>query len=134
MAGDLDVTERAVLQEWADVAAAGQARRTPGQGALGQDGERVIHRYGRVAIVADRAPGRQPGAQALTADDSRLSELERRGLQALQLRESAQYRDEKAHRPRAEELWDMPDCTSVVPTPDMSGGAARALAQAAGPT
>jgi hypothetical protein len=129
MAGDLDVTERAVLQESTEAA---RARSAPAQEGV----ERVIHRYGRLGILAgEAAEGEQPAGAARSAveDDSGLSELERLGLRALRLRESSQYRQEKANRPRAGEQWDMPDCTTVVPTPEITGGQARA-AQAAGPT
>ncbi len=74
MAGDLDVTERAVLQDPAG------ARGAPAATAESQDGERVIHRYGRLGIVAGEPQAAR--APAVT-DDAGLSDLERLGLRAL---------------------------------------------------
>ncbi len=126
MAGDLGIRELAVV----DGATAADAR---GRSAQAQGP--VIHRYGRVSIVAagseaegePRARGVQPGD--LPGD---LTDTERMGLAALQLRDSAEYQTAKRNRPRAGDNWDMPNCTKVVPTPRAS---ARAVgARAAGPT
>jgi hypothetical protein len=138
MAGDLDITERAVLD---DAAAARSAAAQP----RGQDGERVIHRYGRLGIVAEAPGAAQPGAAqpgtaqpgaaraATVVDDSGLTNVERLGLRALRLRESGDYQQEKANRPRAGEQWDMGDCTTAAPAPPVIGVQARD-ARAAGPT
>ncbi len=123
MAGDLEITEQAVWDQPADAAR-----------AIGEQDERVIHRYGRLGVVA--APGGSgPAAAAApsvpaTAD---LSDVERLGLAALQLRESQEYRTEKANRSRAGQEWDMPDCTTVIPTPPSAQAIARD-ARASGPT
>jgi hypothetical protein len=121
MAGDLDMTEHAVWDQPTDGARAG-----------GEQDERIIHRYGRLGILA--VPGGGPPAlRAAVPDTADLRDVERLGLDALRLRESAEYQREKANRARAGESWDMPDCTTVVPTPP----AARSLAPdvaAAGPT
>src|SRR4029434_7061867 len=61
---------------------------------------------------------------------SGLTEVERMGLAAFRLRESREFRTAKRNRPRAGELWDMPNCTTVVPTP----AGARARMAAAPPT
>jgi hypothetical protein len=99
MAGDLGSIERAVL-----------ATTAPVRG-------RVIHRYGRLAILAlpdEAAAGELPGEIEAPAG---LDEVERLGLAALRLRESDAYRAAKRHRPRAGDVWDMRDCTTVVPAP-----------------
>jgi len=119
MAGDLDVIEQAV---WNQPAAAART-------AVGEQDERIIHRYGRLGILAVPG-GDRPPAEAADRAPADLSEVERLGLAALRLRESAPYQQEKASRPRAGEDWDMPDCTSVVPQPPTS----RSLAEAAAPT
>jgi hypothetical protein len=127
MAGDLDITEQAVLED-AATPGARSAREEPGE----QDGARVIHRYGRLGIVAGAEAAVGAGARS-AIDDTGLSELERLGLRALRLRESGDYREAKRNRPRAGEEWDMPDCTTVVPTPQVPESMARD-ARAAGPT
>src|SRR5262252_8725716 len=108
MAGDLGITERAVLEGAAAAAAALDLQ------AWGP----AIHRYGRVSILA--VPGRAderpvPGAAELTESLDGLSEVEQLGLAALRLRESESYRAVKRNRPRAGEPWDMPSCINVVP-------------------
>jgi FG-GAP-like repeat len=126
MAGDLDITERAVLESLPLTATTALSRQAPGP---------VIHRYGRVSILAvPPAAISEPvaGASELTEPPDGLNELERLGLVALRLRESNDYQYGKRNRHRAGEQWDMPSCTTVVPSP-LAG--ARALgATSAGPT
>jgi hypothetical protein len=125
LAGDLQVTERAIIQTAAEAGAA--AART--------GGGRVIHRYGRVSIVAlpDRAAiGRLPGAVPTTESMAELDQVERLGLAALQLRESAGYRAAKLNRSRAAQDWEMPDCTTVAPGPPPAVLAAAAPAPTSG--
>jgi hypothetical protein len=127
MAGDLGITERAII-ETAAVEGAAAARETGGQ---------VIHRYGRVSILAlpDQAvTGRLP-EEAVAVEEGLpgLDEVERLGLAALRLRESAEYRSAKQNRPRADAAWDMPSCTDVVPTPQPPT-AREAAAPAPAPT
>ena len=126
MAGDLSITERAVLEGTTQPRAAGLSR---------QAREHVIHRYGRVSILAmpDEAIAQLvPGATELGEAPDGLNEVEQLGLAALRLRESAYYRRAKRNRPRAGEQWDMTRCTTVVPTPQ---AAAREVgARSAGPT
>jgi FG-GAP-like repeat len=121
MAGDIEVTERAVLEtarRGADLAT------TTGIG-------RVIHQYGRVNILAVPTEGIDVSPRlAAEISPSGLTEVERLGLAALRLRESREFRTAKRNRPRADQLWDMPDCTTVVPPPP----GARALMAAAAPT
>ncbi|HEX8347114.1 MAG TPA: hypothetical protein VF657_20610, partial [Actinoplanes sp.] len=119
MAGDLGITERAVLEDAVPgEQESGATAREAGVESGGQDEARIIHRYGRVGIVAGWVgPGVAPPARSAVDETADLSEVERLGLQALNLRESADYRQAKTDRPRAGEQWDMPDCTSVVPTP-----------------
>jgi hypothetical protein len=103
MAGDLGLTEIAVLE-----APAGAAeRRPPG---------RVLHRFGRVSIVAPE-PGTAATATPVAPDeiDDDLDETERLGLAALRLRESDEFLAAKRSRPRDGEPWEMTDCTAVEP-------------------
>ena len=104
MAGDLGITEQAVWN---------QAERTTAA-AVGEQDERVIHRYGRLSIVAVPRGGRADGTEPPAAE---LSDLERLGLSALRLRESGDFRTAKDNRPRDHETWDMPDCTTIVSPP-----------------
>jgi hypothetical protein len=131
MAGDLGITEQAII-----VDGAGQAREADAGAA--QQGGRAIHRYGRVSILAlpEEAAGRAlPGAAALEEPPAGLDEVERLGLAALRLRESQEYRAAKQDRPRAGEPWDMPDCTTVAPPPPaLRAQAPGAGAPAPGPT
>jgi hypothetical protein len=122
MAGDLRLRERAVL----DVGPAAAAERGRGEP------ERVIHRYGRLSILAaPEAAGEAPVERAAPPDAGELTEVERLGLEALRLREAGDYRQAKENRPRQGEDWNMEGCTTVVPTPR----AAPAVgARAAGPT
>jgi hypothetical protein len=114
MAGDIEVMERPVLE------------------VVTRGAERVIHQYGRLDILA--IPEEEPEAAsrrlAEEISPSGLTEVERLGLEALRLRESREFRTAKRNRPRAGELWDMPDCTTVVPQPPD----ARAAVAAAAPT
>src|SRR3954452_24815728 len=116
MAGDLPITERAVLEGSNELRAVGAP--APGSGAA--DAARVIHRYGRLAIVAGPEGRVEALPEAGLVDEDGLDDVERLGLTALRLRESADYRTAKEYRPRAGEAWDMPDCTEVVPTPRAS--------------
>jgi hypothetical protein len=120
MAGDIEVMERAVLE----VATRGAELAPTGPG-------RVVHQYGRLHIHALPKEA-DAAARRLMAEiaPSGLTDVERLGLAALQLRESREFRTAKQNRPRAGELWDMPDCTTVVPLPP----GARAAVAAAAPT
>jgi hypothetical protein len=107
MGGDLNIIERAAIE----TAARGA------EPALGWPG-RVIHRYGRLNILA--IPDGAEGAAARSIEPvspQGLTEVEQLGLAALQLRESKEYHTAKENRPRAGEPWNMPDCTTVVPLP-----------------
>src|SRR5215210_7659073 len=111
MAVDIEVMERAVLE-----------------GAT-RGAERVIHQYGRLDILA--IPEEEPEATSRRLEEispSGLTEVERLGLAALRLRESREFRTTKQNRPRAGELWDMPDCTTVVPLPPDARAAVAAAA------
>ena len=118
MAGDLDIGELAVLEDGAGAAADVLTPESPA---------RVIHRYGRVSILAvpdDAAAAALPPAADLSETADGLDDVERQGLAALLLRESEDYRGAKRNRPRAGEDWDMPDCTTVVPPPSPARAAA----------
>ena len=126
MAGDLQITERAVIEGGGELRAA--------ERGVGTE-ERPIHHYGRVAILggpdvtgAEAAPQEREFRDAL----GDLTEVERLGLAGLRLRESAEYRQEKDSRPRNGEPWNMEACTTVVSTPREA--APRVGARAAGPT
>jgi len=126
MAGDLNIRELAVLDS--TMPSLRSAAPTQQQG-------RTLHRYGRIHVLA--APDQPQALSQLRAFELRsppqgMSEVERLGLAALQLRETSQYQTQKANRPRASQPWDMHDCTKVVPTP--RAGARRVGARAAGAT
>ncbi|MBM2618523.1 VCBS repeat-containing protein [Actinoplanes sp. LDG1-06] len=107
MAGDLGITERTVWNQ-------PEAALAP---AAGEQDERIIHRYGRLGILAvPRGGPADSAAEAIPATDE-LSDVERIGLSAFRLRESAEFRTSKDNRPRDGETWDMPDCTTIVPPP-----------------
>ncbi|MFF8375208.1 RICIN domain-containing protein [Streptomyces sp. NPDC015661] len=89
-----------------------------------QNGEdapgRTIHRYGRLNIVSDvdhAASTAVPKASDFEDARNGLKDVEKLGLAALRLRQSEGFIAAKADRPRAGERWDMPGCTTVVPTP-----------------
>jgi hypothetical protein len=126
MAGDLGVRERSVLEAATLPAAAMVSRQVPGP---------TIHRYGRVSILAvpERAAAAPvAGAEALREPPDGLDEIEQLGFAALQLRESESYLQTKRNRPRADEPWDMPSCSNVMPPPRPMVRAVGALS--AGPT
>ncbi|MGF7239353.1 MAG: hypothetical protein ACQSGP_31005 [Frankia sp.] len=107
---------------------------------------RVIHRYGRLEVVAgpDRSPPLGPTGRARVTprrardlgetEQDGLTSRERLGLDARSLRDSDGYHATKAARPRAGEPWNMGvSCTEVVPTPPRGtppagGGQAQAHA------
>lgn len=104
MAGDLDITERAIL--WPD-----------DERAAGAPGA-ALHRYGRVQIVAmpaDESDLAQPGAQAPGSAPGGLTALEGLGVAALALRESAGYKSTKEARPGDGEPWNMAGCMQEPP-------------------
>jgi hypothetical protein len=125
MAGDLQITERAVIE--------GSELRAAERG-VGTE-ERPIHHYGRVAILGGppvMSGEEVPRDREFRGQLGELTETERLGLAGLRLRESAEYRATKDGRPRNGEPWDMAACTTVVPTPRQ---AERSVgARAAGPT
>src|SRR4051794_39325648 len=108
MAGDLPISERVVFDQAEPQIALAPSAAAP-----------VIHRYGRIGIVAETgaAAASVPGQRAAAADRDDLTEVERLGLAALDLRESAAYREAKQNRPRQGEQWDMGNCTTVVDVP-----------------
>ena len=70
-----------------------------------------------------------PGAAAVPKVSAKLlaslSETERLGVQALQLRASKPYIKAKAKRPRQGEVWDMPGCGGAPAPPHFDAGASR---------
>src|SRR5262245_65833133 len=100
MAGDIEVMERAVLEG------------APRGAELAPTGPwRVIHRYGRLKILAIPREEADPATRRLGAEISPtgLREVERMGLAALRLRKSREFRTAKQNRPRPGERWDSPD-------------------------
>ncbi|MEN3275392.1 MAG: hypothetical protein V7631_1182 [Massilia sp.] len=134
MAGDLNSTEYVTIL--GDSAAASEA--IPEVPRSGQ----IVHRYGnRVLIGTEPLPQREAGAQqfnmteqaAIAASVGGLSETERLGLEAFQLRLAPQYKSAKQRRARDSELWNMQGCTH--PTRLPPNGERRAMeAFAAAPT
>jgi hypothetical protein len=106
------------------------------------DGHQVVHRYGRVQIVAETGrsedtarPSDEAGRSSLRSvseipesELDGLDDLERLGLAALRLRESEDYLTVKRNRPRDGEPWDVPGCATVVPPPEATGAEGRAPA------
>ena len=94
MAGDLKVTERAVLDRTELAAEEGAGR--PGT---------MIHKYGRLSILAIPEDAAEQAERSLdmVESPSGLSELEQMGLAALQMRESSEFLTAKENRPRADE-------------------------------
>jgi hypothetical protein len=125
MAGDLGLREVALLDGGPNLA---------GAAALGPPAGAVIHRYGRVSVMAlPKQAGAAAGLRSMAAQDlpPNATLVEKLGLDALLLRDSSAYQAMKRQRPRADQRWDMRECTTAVPTPRL----ARALgALAAGPT
>jgi FG-GAP-like repeat len=123
MAGDLDVVEAIALN----------GNGATELSATGVSPARVIHRYGELSVLAV-PDGETPAGVVRTTElgesSAALGEVERLGLAALRLRESEEFRRAKENRPRKGEEWDMPSCTTVVPTPELAEG----LAEAAAPT
>jgi len=85
--------------------------------SLTQGGGRIMHRYGNRVLLAEVPPG----AEARLADEGNasfagesampddLTETEKLGVQAFELRQSAKYAREKAERPHQGESWEGPE-------------------------
>ncbi|WP_239332504.1 hypothetical protein [Frankia sp. CiP3] len=128
MAGDLPANEQIVMihtDAQASGAPAGEADPAEPLTAA-QEGTRILHRYGRLNIVnaAGATASLRPNARATSAaethitviDPAELNRIERLGLAAFQLRNSADYVRAKQDRIRADEAWDMDrSCTDVPP-------------------
>jgi len=131
MAGDIPIREHAVILG---------AARSPLARGLDQPGpeHHVVHQYGARVVVIDtptdeqaaaaRAMAVEPSAEVLQA----LTAIEQLGYAAYELRESSQYRAEKAARPRDGQSWDTsPEMQHSCTAPDASRAAeslARGLA------
>ncbi|MDH6628108.1 hypothetical protein M2271_005940 [Streptomyces sp. LBL] len=103
------------------------ARRPNGEKSPG----RTIHRYGRLNIVSEvdhESPTAVPKASDFEEARNSLKDIERLGLAALRLLQSEGFIAARTDRPRAGERWDMPGCTTVVPTPTSATHRAAALA------
>jgi hypothetical protein len=121
MAGDLPFEEILVIHEEAAaaVAAAGSATApVPAEALTGEAAGRVLHRYGdRVEIRMGAAEGGAQVPRVSSAVLGQLSETERLGVKALQLRVSKPYVKAKENRPRQGDVWDMPGCAGP-PAPE----------------
>ena len=124
MAGDLPFEEILVIHEepTATVTAArGAAAPVLAAPAAGEPGGRVLQRYGDRVEIRMGAAGADPGAVQAPRVSARLlatlSETERLGVQALQLRASKAYVKAKTNRPRQGEVWDMPGCAGAPAPP-----------------
>jgi hypothetical protein len=124
MSGDIPGDERVVMAQDAGGGVASRAT-TVAVGAhtsRDHDPARTIHRYGRIHIVTT---GRDAGAGTATrasevpdAQRALLTPVETLGLDALTLRDSADFLAAKRDRPRDGEAWDLGrSCTEVVPFP-----------------
>ncbi len=92
--------------------------------AAGEQGGRVLQRYGDRVEIRLGAAGADPGAVQAPRVSAKLlaslGETERLGVQALQLRSSKAYVKAKTNRPRQGEVWDMPGCAGA-PAPAHAG-------------
>lgn len=135
MAGDIKIRERVVVLPEAGAFEAASRSIEP------RPDRRVVHMYGsRVIVMEDSAaePAEAMRAESMEASKAVLKSLspeERLGYSAYLLRESDEYQEAKAYRPRDGESWDA--------APEMQGGcndpipveeAARAMAMAGAPT
>jgi hypothetical protein len=125
MAGDLPFEEILVIhQEPTAAVAAAEAASAPllVEPLADEPAGRVLQRYGdRVEIrmggdVADPAAVKAPKVSAKLL--ASLTETERLGVQALQLRASKAHLKAKANRPREGEIWDMPGCAGAPAPPE----------------
>jgi hypothetical protein len=94
-----------------------------------ESGGQILHMFGpRVMIgqmsgkiqskIKAQAEVRSITAEAVVRAPAPLSETEQLGLEAWNLRQSAEFAKAKAYRPRQGEQWDLPD---IVETPDGPG-------------
>ncbi|OIJ63602.1 hypothetical protein WN71_032780 [Streptomyces mangrovisoli] len=88
---------------------------------------RIVQRFGRLGILETAPDGSartDPGSVRASADDltpddlEGLSDTERLAVEALRLRESADFRAAKQQRTRDGESWDLGDCTGFVAPPE----------------
>jgi hypothetical protein len=121
VAGDVEVHEELVLGQAADETAAASLA-----AAAEQLNAHVLHSYGpRVAVaqvdpadapvLSEALPGDMTVAPARIAKSvrQRLSDSERLGLAAFELRVSAEYAEAKANRPLQGAVWDGSDLASA---------------------
>ena len=133
MAGDLEIRERVVVLP--DTRALGAAP------ALQTDSSRrVVHMYGARVVVMEEGRADDVRALAESTEASQavlqsLSEEERLGYGAYQLRESAEYQAAKAARPLDGESWDAGEGMSCTPPEERDRRAeAGALGEGFAPT
>ena len=135
MAGDLQAHEELLVVGPVAPGVEGFAASAPAAGDPRQI--RPIHRYGRLAVMVSIEEDAPSAGAALAAppplpDD--LTATEQLGAQALAMRQSADYREAKAARPRAGEKWDMTSCVVGGDAPAQLAPAPRVGAEAGGPT
>jgi hypothetical protein len=114
MAGDLKINEQVVILP------AGSPPGAGARSAVEQASSGVTHQYGARVIIAAmpsaaRSAIQQQSPQAILAEEtaaipaamrSGLNEDEALGIEAFSLRQSAEYKAQKAQRPLAGEAWD----------------------------
>ena len=143
MAGDIGIREKIIIlpRENAVGILASELTRS-----LSRSGGRIMHQYGDRVLLAEVQPGGEAslafeglemplslGFDELPED---LTETERLGIEAFALRQSPEYSDAKAQRPRQGESWDGSDggkplmCGDVGVPPGEQGLAAGAGAGA----
>lgn len=119
MAGDIGIREKIIVLPEAGSATA------PAMALAGRGG-RILHQYGKRVLLAQMPPGAEdavaatlsPGAVGAAVAEG-LTQAEALGLAAFRLRESTEFAQAKASRPRQGQRWDSADdgeplvCTDV---------------------
>src|SRR5215211_4634497 len=128
MAGDLPFEEVLVVHHEAAGPAAALEAEPAAPRVLQRFGDRVEIRLG----IGDGTGAVVPEIPASLLDE--LSETERFGIEALQLRASSEFVAAKANRPRDGEVWNMPSCAGA-PVAELraDAGAAAPGAEAGAP-
>ena len=130
MAGDVKIREHLTILRGA------AAMRAALGGKL--DVPRAVHRYGEKVVIGLEAVRPDAGADysavteeaAPKAQLEGLSEIERMGVEAFQLRLSPEFEQAKRNRPRDGEEWNMHGCTAVAQS--LPAAAQRAIEAHAG--
>jgi hypothetical protein len=129
MAGDLNLTEHLSILRPTEALLAGAAEILPIQ---------FIHRYGDKVLIGLEPPQDTGTSIAATTEEAPhaaalegLSEIERLGVAAFQLRVAPSFKRAKQQRPRDGQPWNMSGCTAIAQTlPPEASGALEAEASA----